>query len=408
MHLLRTTLFAVALAGCNASYPTSDAAAPDNPPAQLDGGLDGTFCALPDNMPVGVTVPRGFCVRRYARVRHPRVLAFAPNGDLFVASSGMLGPGGTGPGLGAIVVLPDDNRDGVGDAPQFFLEGVTSVHGLLFDGSSLLYTLQEGVYRAPYAAGDRRATTSRAAHPRLADLSDSIRWTHTLARGADGAYYVTMGTGDSAQCPPPNRRAGAVLRFGEGVAPTGATVIDGLRNPMFMRCKDWGACYAAELTHDGWGTYGGVEKLVQLRQGDDHGFPCCIARDITWPGTPRGFDCGRVAPSVQTYPLHDTPFGFDWAPTSWPAPYGGAFFVGLHGEVGSWRNTGVQWAPVDPATHRPAAATVFFVSGWGRGAAVEGRVADLVFAPDGRMFFSDDQDGAIYWVAPLTLRIPTR
>jgi glucose/arabinose dehydrogenase len=82
--------------------------------------------------------------------------------------------------------------------------------------------------------------------------------------------------------------------------------------------------------------------------------------------------------------------------------------VGLHGEVGSWRNTGVQWAPTDPTTHRPTRSTVFFVTGWGRGAGIQGRVADLTFAPDGRMFFSDDQDGAIYWVAPRSLRIPSR
>jgi hypothetical protein len=39
-----------------------------------------------------------------------------PNGDLFVASPLTTGPGGTGPGRGEIVVLPDDNRDGVADA----------------------------------------------------------------------------------------------------------------------------------------------------------------------------------------------------------------------------------------------------------------------------------------------------
>jgi len=111
---------------------------------------------------------------------------------------------------------------------------------------------------------------------------------------------------------------------------------------------------------------------------------------------------------VQTYPLHDTPFGFDWAPSSWPAPYGDALFVGLHGVVGSWTNTGVQWAPTDPMTHRPTRATEFFATGWARSGPIVGRVADLTFAPDGRMFFSDDEDGGIYWVAPVTLRLPGR
>ena len=397
--LVAATLFTVAC-GPSPSAPDAALAPPDGPPP-----TSGSFCAItPANLPPDVRVPDGFCIRRYASVRTPRVLAFAPNGDLFVASPSEFTPGGAPLGMGSILVLPDDDRDGLADPARVYLASVPSVHGLLFDPDALLYTLGTGVFRSPYAAGDRTASAPATAHAQLASLPDTVRWTHTLARGTDGALYVTMGQHDTGMCPVFNRRAGSVQRIGPGMPPTGATVIDGLRNPMYMRCKPWGACYAAELSNDSWGAYGGVEKLIQLRQGDDYGFPCCIDHDRTWPGTPRGYDCGRVALSVQTYPLNDTPFGFDWAPSSWPAPYGGAFFVGLHGVVGTWTNTGVQWAPTDPATHRPTRPTEFFARGWGRGAPIQGRVTDLVFAPDGRMFLSDDQDGGIYWVAPVTLR----
>ena len=49
-----------------------------------------------------------------------------------------------------------------------------------------------------------------------------------------------------------------------------------------------------------------------------------------------------------------------------------------------------------------------FMGGWGHGTPNEGRVADLAFAPDGRLFFTDDQLGHIYWIAPRTLQIPAR
>jgi glucose/arabinose dehydrogenase len=111
--------------------------------------------------------------------------------------------------------------------------------------------------------------------------------------------------------------------------------------------------------------------------------------------------------SVLSYPLHDTPFGFDWAPSSWPVPYNEALFVGMHGNTGSWLNTDVWWAPTDPVTHRPMRQTPLFVSGWGQRGGIAGHVADVVFAPDGRLLFSNDHDGAIYWVAPRTLRAPT-
>ncbi|MEZ4409860.1 MAG: hypothetical protein R3A52_25810 [Polyangiales bacterium] len=392
--------------GVDAQTPTDapDASAPvDRPDAGPPTGE--FFCNLPGTDVAGVTVPEGFCVRRFARVSTARVLAFAPNGDVFVSSPATGTPGGAPIGRGAIVVLPDDNHDGVADAVTDFLGDIDSVHGLLFDGDGLLYTLSDGVYRMPYASGQRVGTGTPATHTRLAQLDDSVRWTHTLARGTDGNLYVSMGQYDTATCPG-GQRAGSILRVGAGMPATGEVWVTGFRNPMYLRCREWGACYAAELSGDGWDSIGGREKLIEMRRGDNYGYPCCVDHNVPVP--PSSMSCADVAISVQTYTLHDTPFGFDWAPDSWPAPYAGSFFVGLHGWVGSWTNTGVQWAPVDGTTHRPSRPTEFFLTGFGRGGAIPGRVTDLAFAPDGRMFFADDQDGSVYWVAPRTLRSPAR
>jgi len=399
----------------------ADAGSPpvDVPPADVpDTGVPtGTvFCDLPVpsgmEVPSSISVPGGFCIRRFARVQTPRVMAFAPNGDLFVSSPSTGTPGGAPLGRGAIVTLHDDDGNGFADtvAPEQtnFLTRVDSVHGLLFGPNTLMYTLDDGVYELPYQRGDRTARTPQRDHRTVAELRDYMRWTHTLARGVDGNLYVSMGQYDIAQCPPPAARQGSILRIDNGAPLAGEVITQGFRNPMYMRCMPWGACYAAELSGDGWRSIGGVEKLIEIRRGDNYGFPCCVDRGMPVPGVGTMQGCANVAASVQTYPLHDTPFGFDWAPSSWPAPYGGSFFVGLHGWVGSWTNTGVQWAPVDASTHRPTRPTEFFVSGWGRAGGISGRVTDLVFAPDGRMFFSDDQDGAIYWVAPATLRAPAR
>lgn len=391
--------------------PSRDAAADvqpaaDAPPVEVPPPGE-TFCgATPDDMPAGVRAPEGFCVRRYARVRMPRVLAFAPNGDVFVASPSLVAPGGSGPGQGAILVLPDDDGDGVADGARAFLTGVASVHGLAFDGASLVYTLHESVRRVPYAPGDRAARAPAGEHELVADLAGSARWTHGLARDRGGALYVSVGQYDRNDCPARSPDRGAVLRVGGGAPREGDPFVTGLRNPMYLRCEAWGDCYAMELTHDAWDAYGATEKLLRLRRGDDYAFPCCVDRGVTWPGTPRGEDCRRVPEPELRIPKHDVPFGFGWAPASWPAPYGGAFFVAQHGAVGSWANTGVRWAPADPATHRPTRAVAPFIEGWGRRGAVVGRTADLAFAPDGRMFFTDDEGGAVYWAAPRSLRRP--
>ena len=46
----------------------------------------------------GATVPAGFCMREFVTLPSPRVMALAPNGDLFVSTPSQLTPGGIQPG----------------------------------------------------------------------------------------------------------------------------------------------------------------------------------------------------------------------------------------------------------------------------------------------------------------------
>jgi len=62
------------------------------------------FCDFGTDVP-GVTVPDGFCIRKFADVPTPRIMLFAPNGDLFVSSPKRITPGAAPPGAGAIFVF---------------------------------------------------------------------------------------------------------------------------------------------------------------------------------------------------------------------------------------------------------------------------------------------------------------
>ena len=175
---------------------------------------------------------------------------------------------------------------------------------------------------------------------------------------------------------------------------------------MYINCSPWG-CYAAELTGDNWLGIGGTEKLIRLHDGDDYGYPCCVGHDLPVPGVQPPPDCSGVPVEVQSYPLHDTPFGFDWdLRGKFPAPYTGGLFVGFHGEFGTWNGTGLGWVALDPATHNPVAEDQPFVTGFALTGPVVGRVCDVRFSPDGRLFFSDDQAGTVYWVSPKRLCRP--
>lgn len=96
--------------------------------------------------------------------------------------------------------------------------------------------------------GDR-AIPAGAAIQNVANLTGAERWTDTLAAGADGSLYVSMGIYGSFQCPYPSPERGAILRIRSAPTDTmpplnGEIIARGLRNPMYIRCQAWG-CYAA-------------------------------------------------------------------------------------------------------------------------------------------------------------------
>ena len=65
--------------------------------------------------PEGMTpkVPSGFTLTSYADLRAPRMMVYAPNGDLFVSS----------PGANNITILRDTNNDGVVDSQSVYAQG---------------------------------------------------------------------------------------------------------------------------------------------------------------------------------------------------------------------------------------------------------------------------------------------
>jgi glucose/arabinose dehydrogenase len=366
------------------------------------------FCDLGVDVQ-GVTVPPEFCIRKFADVPTPRVLYFAPNGDLFVASPRRFTPGGAPAGAGAIFLFrqTDTTQPPVRYAFAGTDPSLESVHGLLIKDNTFFYTLVDGVYSVPYADGSTQmSATAPQQVTNLATDYPYVRWTHSLAAASDGSILVSSGQVDNSSCPAPDPRVGGVFRIGGSHPVRGDVVADGLRDPLYIRCMPWGACYGAELSGDIWESLGGSEKLIELHDGDHYGYPCCIDKGLVNPDIKPVPDCSRIITSKLSFPLHNTPFGFDWERNfGWPEAYRGAFFVGLHGRFGSWTNTGLQWAPTDPTTHIPTRATSDFALGFGRTGAIS-RVADVLFAPDGRLFFTDDQSGAIYWIAPRTLKRP--
>ncbi len=375
-------------------------------------GSGPTWCSLGADVP-GLRAPEGFCIRRYASIGLPRVMALAPNGDLFVSSPSVSTAAGDSGGLGAIVVLSDDNRDGVAEVTNFASgAGLETVHGLAFHDGFLWFTTIDAVYRTPYAMGQRSET--RGARQLVVGGGGSAlgnlyqrggRWTHGLARSVNGRLLTTRGEYSVCSATPDGRPApgqGAIYELGMGAL---NMVGSGFRNPMYARCHPCrDVCLIAELgndqTPDAWETLHVIEN--------DHwgGFPCCYT-NTAGPNAATGL-CRCIDEQRVKITLGDTPFGFDWERGAWPEPWRNGFFIALHGSfyLPDYQGAGVAFLPVDPATGAPRQATPVRFLEATNGSAQPSllRPSDVVFSTDGRMFVSDDKGRGVYWLAPTTWR----
>ena len=430
------------------------------PPLDSDAMLEGSYCALPGSLvgtaqgmavvPGGdpslpklswLTVPAGFCVHHFANVAETRQLRVSPSGDVFAASPATATAGSENKtGMGAIVVLPDDDHDGVADSTLPFLGGVASTQGLAFAEGYFYFQDGTALKRVAFKPGDRTpsAAIETVATFGAADAQQfPVHWPKVVDVAKDGTIYFTNGSDQGELCYSPAETAmhpptGAVFK----VTPDGklSVVAKGFRNPIAIRCeKNVNTCLVAELARDGSGSQGGREKLVPVRQGDDWGFPCCATANTPYdsqeyqdPGPPSGgqllkpSDCARVTPEGVSFQIGHTPFGIDFEPgsASWSLPWANRAFVALHGVVGSFVGSRVVGIALDPVTGIPLPSSdvqggtsvapnmMDFVTGWDDGTLQHGRATAITFGNDGRMYVGDDTRGEIFWVAPVGLLHP--
>jgi glucose/arabinose dehydrogenase len=379
------------------------------PPAN---GTGAAWCSLGSDVP-GLLAPAGFCIRRFATVGLPRVMALAPNGDVFVASPSATTAAGHTGGRGEIVVLSDDNRDGTAEIHTFARGGLETVHGLEFSGGFLYFTTQEAVYRAPYARGQRAETPGSrqtvaggAATPLGATFMRGGRWTHGLGASVNGRILATRGEYSACAVGPDGRPApgiGEVYEVGMGAL---NRVASGFRNPMYARCHGCrDLCMVTEMGEDQ--TTGAVESFVVINNDHWYGYPCCY-QSTTGPRASTGL-CGCMDTQQIKINLGDSPFGFDWERGAWPAPWRSGVFIALHGSfyLPNYQGAGVMFLPTDPATGIPmnVPPTRFLEATNGSARVSLERPSDVRFSADGRMFLSDDKGGAVYWLAPVGWRM---
>ena len=260
---------------------------PDGPSTRFCD-LPGSVQFTPDGMAmvnggIGVdriaflTLPTGFCVHYFGNVGNTRQLRFSPTGDLFVASPTSGTTGGGAGGKAAILVLPDDDHDGVADTPLTFLGELPSTQGIMFAKDFFYYQNSTKILRRPYALGIapcRRSPSSKSPTSRCT-RRPGIGRSRSTRQTTEQSTWATV----AIKAKPALRRTRFAGHPQDRRDTGGRVVAKGFRNPIAVRCqRGHNLCFAIELAMDFSAEFGGREKLVPIRDGDDWATPAASPR----------------------------------------------------------------------------------------------------------------------------------
>jgi len=343
-----------------------------------------------------VRLPRGYRLEILSsEFSRPRLLAFAPDGALFIGSH-----------AARVYRVPPPYTH-----PEVYAELSDYPHSVAFRRGEILIARTSGVYRAPWRRGQRRLAPGTL--KLLARLPPGGGHnSRTVGVGPDRRVYASLGI--SGNCANQyldagyafeDRRGGVMVLDENATPPRFVPFASGLRNPVGF---DWqpatGILYASNNGPDHLGFDQPPEYFSRLEAGSFHGMPWYqfdgnrLRRDPCIDAPPPRDD---PRPPVATFPARNAPMGVAFVPRGALDPrFEGDAIVALHGSWGTAPGGG-PWG--DPATRRPPKlVAVRFAAG--RAVRVDdlitgfqlrdgkrwARPIGVAIGPDGALYFTSD------------------
>jgi glucose/arabinose dehydrogenase len=407
------------------------------------------------------SAPAGFTVSVYAELQAPRLMVYAPNGDLFVSSpaannitvfrdanndgvfesrsvyaqgevaaprGGGAGAGagaarGGGPGRGAAppapapatVVNPEVNGPILGanapacaPPPPFANRGpgtLAAPFGMAFHDGYLYVGNTGSIVRYKYTNGDLKA---QGAPEKLLDLPTGGHSTRNIIFNRAGTkMYVAVGSQSNNNAGEDCRRA-AVLEFNPDG--TGYRVYaSGIRNPVGLTLQPGSdTLWIAMNERDNLGDDLVPDYATSLKDGGFYGWPYSYIGqhpDPRYVGAFPDLVKSAIVPDV-LFPAHSAALGIAfYTGTQFPQRYRNGGFVALHG---SWnRSTAAGYKVVFlPMTNGKPGPLEDFMTGFllkdgSGGTPLErwGRPVGVTVARDGSLLISDDGSNRIWKIS---------
>jgi len=315
-----------------------------------------------------------------------RMLAFDSRGRLYVSL----------PKLGAIYLLTDDNADGFADQPVLFAADLDRPHGLVWHDEKL-YVAESS--RLLVLTDENRDNQAEVARVLLDDLpDDGGHWTRSLALGADGYLYLSIGSRCNA-CEETDPRRATVQKVDPRTGDS-SLYASGLRNSVGLAFSgDGRTLWGSENGRDMLGDDLPPDEINRLDSGADYGWPKCFGRQVPDPELNPTGSCADTRPSAVDLPAHSAPLGIAFGnKLNAPPVYRNSLYAALHGSWNRSEPTGYKLVRI-PFTDDTPGSPREFLFGWLQDDLAWGRpVAPLVGA-DGHLYLSDDHANAVYRIS---------
>jgi glucose/arabinose dehydrogenase len=374
----------LALAGCGGT---------GRPPTGLERvalAVSAANRAAPFVVPRSLRLPARWTAEVWARVPDARFAAWTPEHDLLVSSAVD----------GSVVRLAPVVDPSFPPRMRVLVAGLDDPQGLAFDrlaGRPVLYVAEAGRLDR-FAWLGSRGVGRRAVVARLPD-PDGIDRGKGIAVGPDHTVYVGVGSGSAT-----TRPRAVVLAF----RPDGARLVfaTGVRNAVGLAFAPDGDLWAAVNGENG------PDLVARLTAGRSLGWPACVpdvasglasmplVADPRTNPSGRVLDCSTLAPVERGLPPHTAPLGFHFLTNSaLPRAWSGGAVIAAHGSfANAARPPAVLWLPWTGDALGPprTLATGFQLLNGTRW----GRPVDAVPGPDGALYVTDDDAGAVYRLVP--------
>jgi glucose/arabinose dehydrogenase len=297
-----------------------------------------------------------------------------------------------------LFVRVDSNNDGRSDGITTLADGLTRPHGMLIEGDTVYVaeTQRISAYALRNEDDPDRVSLERL-HTVLGGMpDDGGHSTRTLTRGADGRFYVSVGSSCNV-CIESHPWRAAIIRFAEGQTPE--VFATGLRNSVGL---DWhprtGKLHAVNAGRDILGDDFPREELNLVEQGRNYGWPYVNENNVPDPdyGDQAPPDA-EFTPPVHMFTAHSTPLSIRFLRHQKDIEPGTVALVARHGSWNRSTKSGydivlLRFHPGGQITEEP------FITGFERDEDVAGRPVDVYETADGAIWITDDFAGAVYKV----------